>query len=63
LGNVTERRSNAFGIFPITLTEDGEKDEIFDGITNPFFSVDSRNWQVIELILMLLQEKALNFWL
>jgi GMP synthase-like glutamine amidotransferase len=48
LGNVTERRSNAFGIFPITLTEDGEKDEIFDGITNPFFSVDSRNWQVIE---------------
>lgn len=48
LGNVTERRSNAFGIFPITLTEDGENDEIFSGITNPFFSVDSRNWQVIE---------------
>ncbi|WP_431293024.1 glutamine amidotransferase-related protein [Pedobacter sp. P26] len=48
LGNVTERRSNAFGIFPITLTEYGEKDEIFNGITNPFFSVDSRDWQVIE---------------
>lgn len=48
LGKVTERRSNAFGIFPITLTEEGEKDEIFDGITNPFFSVDSRDWQVIE---------------
>ena len=48
LGNVTERRSNAFGIFPITLTEEGEQDEIFDGITNPFFSVDSRDWQVIE---------------
>jgi len=48
LGNVTERRSNAFGIFPITLTEDGENDEIFSGITNPFFSVDSRDWQVIE---------------
>ena len=48
LGNVTERRSNAFGIFPITLTEEGEQDEIFNGITNPFFSVDSRDWQVIE---------------
>lgn len=48
LGNVTERRSNAFGIFPITLTEEGEEDEIFEGITNPFFSVDSRDWQVIE---------------
>lgn len=48
LGNVTERRSNAFGIFPITLTEEGENDEVFNGITNPFFSVDSRDWQVIE---------------
>ncbi|NTE05486.1 GMP synthase [Agrobacterium tumefaciens] len=48
LGNVTERRSNAFGIFPITLTEEGGQDEIFNGITNPFFSVDSRDWQVIE---------------
>lgn len=48
LGHVTERRSNAFGIFPITLTEHGESDEIFNGITNPFFSVDSRDWQVIE---------------
>lgn len=47
LGKVTERNSNAFGIFPITLTKDGEKDEVFDGISNPFFSVDSRDWQVI----------------
>ena len=48
LGKVTERRSNAFGIFPITLTEDGMQDEVFNGITNPFFSVDSRDWQVVE---------------
>ncbi|WP_443937451.1 type 1 glutamine amidotransferase [Pedobacter sp. MW01-1-1] len=48
LGKVTERKSNAFGIFPITLTESGTNDEIFNGITNPFFSVDSRDWQVIK---------------
>ena len=48
IGKVTERKSNAFGIFPITLTEVGEQDEIFSGITNPFFSVDSRDWQVVE---------------
>jgi GMP synthase-like glutamine amidotransferase len=48
LGNVTERNSNAFGIFPINLTDKGEQDEVFKGITNPFFSVDSRDWQVIE---------------
>lgn len=48
LGKVTERRSNAFGIFPITLTDDGLQDEIFKGLNNPFYSVDSRDWQVIE---------------
>ena len=48
LGHVTERMSNAFGIFPIYLTEAGEQDSIFGDLTNPFFSVDSRDWQVIE---------------
>lgn len=48
LGNVTQRRSNAFGIFPITLTAEGEKEHIFQGLHNPFFSVDSRDWQVVQ---------------
>lgn len=48
LGNVTERKSNAFGIFPINLTEEGEQEPFFKGLTNPFYSVDSRDWQVIE---------------
>lgn len=48
LGNVTERKSNAFGIFPIVLTEEGEQEPFFNGLTNPFYSVDSRDWQVIE---------------
>ena len=62
LGNVTERRSNAFGIFPITLTEEGEQDEIFDGITNPFFSVDSRDWQVIEPDFEAFKKRGPNYW-
>lgn len=48
LGNVTERKSNAFGIFPINLTEEGEQEPYFKGLTNPFYSVDSRDWQVVE---------------
>lgn len=48
LGNVTERKSNAFGIFPINLTEAGEEEPYFKGLTNPFYSVDSRDWQVVE---------------
>ncbi len=48
LGLVTQRKSNAFGIFPISLTKDGQSEPVFAGLTNPFYSVDSRDWQVIE---------------
>jgi GMP synthase-like glutamine amidotransferase len=48
LGTVTKRKSNAFGIFPISLTENGKQENVFDGLPNPFYSVDSRDWQVIK---------------
>jgi GMP synthase-like glutamine amidotransferase len=47
LGEVSARKSNAFGIFPITITEEGASDLVFNGLTNPFYSVDSRDWQVV----------------
>lgn len=47
-GTVTRRRSNAFGIFPVTLTAHGENDPVFSGLPNPFYAVDSRDWQVID---------------
>jgi GMP synthase-like glutamine amidotransferase len=48
LGKVTKRKSNAFGIFPICLTESGKQETIFDGLTDPLYAVDSRDWQVIQ---------------
>ncbi len=48
LGTVTQRKSNAFGIFPISLTENGELETVFSGLSDPFYSVDSRDWQVIQ---------------
>lgn len=47
VGKVIKRRSTAFGIFPVYLTEEGENELIFQGLPNPFYSVDSRDWQVI----------------
>lgn len=47
LGTVKERESNAFGIFPISLSPEGEKDEVYAGLPNPFYAVDSRDWQVV----------------
>lgn len=48
LGTVTQRKSNAFGIFPISLTDNGEQETVFNGLPDPFYSVDSRDWQVIQ---------------
>ncbi|SDM79328.1 GMP synthase-Glutamine amidotransferase [Pedobacter steynii] len=47
VGKVIRRRSTAFGIFPIYLTEEGEDEMVFNGLPNPFYTVDSRDWQVI----------------
>jgi len=48
LGTVAPRKSNAFGVFPVTLTEHGLQDTLFSGLPNPFYAVDSRDWQVID---------------
>jgi GMP synthase-like glutamine amidotransferase len=48
LGTVTKRKSNAFGIFPISLTDNGETEPVLEGLSNPFYSVDSRDWQVVK---------------
>lgn len=45
LGNVCRRRSPAFGVFPVHKTVAGE----FEQLPDPFYIVDSRNWQVIGL--------------
>lgn len=47
LGNVNQRHSTAFGIFPVFLTKEGENDSLFNGLPNPFYALDSRDWQVI----------------
>jgi len=46
-GTLTKRKSNSFGIFPIELTAMGEADPLYAGLPNPFYAVDSRDWQVL----------------
>ncbi|RFS26256.1 GMP synthase [Chitinophaga silvatica] len=49
LGNVCKRKSPAFGVFPVHKTLDGMQEKVFSALPDPFYIVDSRNWQVIEL--------------
>lgn len=48
IATISKRKSTAFGIFPTHLLVDGKNEVIFDGLRDPFFSVDSRDYQVIE---------------
>ncbi len=48
VGRLTKRKSNSFGVFPVHMLEDGEREPVFNGLNNPFYAVDSRDYQVIE---------------
>jgi len=48
IGTVTKRKSTAFGVFPIHKLVGSQNERIFAGLKDPFFGVDSRDFQVIE---------------
>ena len=48
IANVTKRNSTAFGVFPIHVLPDAKKEPVFAGLHDPFYSVDSRDYQVIQ---------------
>ncbi len=46
LGKLSKRKSTSFGIFPIHKTDDGHTDPLLRALPDPFFAVDSRDYQV-----------------
>jgi GMP synthase-like glutamine amidotransferase len=48
LGNICKRKSYSFGVMPVHKTEDGEKEFLFENLSDPFYAVDSRAFQFIE---------------
>jgi homoserine O-succinyltransferase/O-acetyltransferase len=47
IGNVTKRKSTAFGVFPVNQIDKSIHEELFYGLPEPFFVVDSRDYQLI----------------
>ncbi|WGK65301.1 type 1 glutamine amidotransferase [Croceiramulus getboli] len=47
LARVTKRRSTSFGILPIHKTASGQHEILFQGLDDPFYAVDSRDYQVV----------------
>ncbi|MBS1746662.1 MAG: GMP synthase [Bacteroidetes bacterium] len=48
IANVCKRKSTSFGVFPIHMTKNGADEIVFSGMKDPFFAVDSRDYQVIK---------------
>ncbi len=48
IGLVCKRRSTSFGIFPMHKTQFGLNESVFGHLPEPFYAVDSRDYQVIE---------------
>ncbi len=48
LAEIAMRKSTAFGIFPIHKTKQGEEEPLFGQLPEPFYAVDSRDWQVVQ---------------
>lgn len=48
IANVCQRKSTAFGVFPVHITNEGINEIVFNGLRNPFYAVDSRDYQVIQ---------------
>jgi homoserine O-succinyltransferase len=49
LGEVGRRKSTSFGVLPVHLTEAGEAEPVFAGLPEPFYAVDSRDYQLTKL--------------
>ena len=48
VASITKRNSTAFGVFPMHSLNIAHEEIIFDGLKDPFYAVDSRDYQVTE---------------
>jgi GMP synthase-like glutamine amidotransferase len=48
LAEVNKRKSTSFGVLTVHKTEQGMKDPLLEGLDNPFWAIDSRDYQVIQ---------------
>lgn len=58
LAEITKRHDTSFGVMSIHKTKDGLKDLLFEGLADPFYAIDSRDYQVIQPKLSVFAKKG-----
>lgn len=48
LGKITKRKSPSFGVQPVHKTRAGSQDFLFKNLPDPFYVVESRDWQIVQ---------------
>lgn len=48
VGLLSKRKSTSFGVFPVHLLEAGIEEPVFNGMADPFYAVDSRDYQITQ---------------
>ncbi|MEO8822368.1 MAG: GMP synthase [Ginsengibacter sp.] len=56
VAKLAKRKSTSFGVFPVHLLDAGKENPVFAGMPEPFYAVDSRDYQVIQPDNTLLKE-------
>ena len=47
IAEISKRKSTSFGVFPVHVLLEGQHDPVYAGLPDPFYVVDSRDWQAI----------------
>jgi len=58
LATVTRRNITSFGVMTINKTKEGLKDPLFEGLADPFYGIDSRDYQVVQPKLSVFAKKG-----
>ncbi|NNT73151.1 GMP synthase [Flavobacterium sp. IMCC34852] len=58
LATINKRKATSFGVMTIHKTEAGSNDPILEGLNNPFYAIDSRDYQVVQPKLSIFSKKG-----
>ena len=58
LATINKRKSTSFGVMTIHKTEAGMNDPLLEGLQNPFYAIDSRDYQVVQPNLNIFRKKG-----
>lgn len=58
LAEINKRRQTSFGVMKVHKTDEGLNDPLYDGLPDPFYAVDSRDYQVVQPKLGMFKKKG-----